>query len=127
MAKLRHIAVTVPDMEETATFYEKTFGMERVWSREIGVMLTDGTVSMAVLRFPTDEMAGDERGKDYFGLHHIGFETDDAEALTARIENSGGKYLGVSPGPPGVNAEHKFRDPHGVVFDVSEHGWVGTK
>ena len=29
MAKLRHIAVTVPDLEAAARFYEDTFGMAR--------------------------------------------------------------------------------------------------
>ena len=45
MAKLRHIAVTVPDMQEAATFYEKTFGMERVFESGIVIMLSDGTWS----------------------------------------------------------------------------------
>ena len=47
--------------------------------------------------------------------------------IARRIESNGGHYMGLSPGPPGRNAEHKYRDPDGVVFDVSEHGWVGTK
>ena len=127
MAKLRHIAISVPDLKEAAKFYEDSFDMERLRENDIAINLSDGVMNVTLLRFPTDEMAGDERGKDFFGLHHIGFETDDAEALIARIEKCGGKYMGVSPGPEGVNAEHKFRDPHGVVFDVSEHGWVGTK
>ena len=57
MAKLRHIAVTVPDMEEAATFYEKTFGMERVFESGIVIMLSDGTISLAILKFKTDEQA----------------------------------------------------------------------
>ncbi len=127
MPKLRHIAISVPDLEEAARFYESAFGMERLRENDIAINISDGVINVTLLRFPTDEMAGDERGKDFFGLHHIGFEADDADEMSARIEKSGGKYMGVSPGPPGVNAEHKFRDPHGVVFDVSEHGWVGTK
>ena len=127
MPKLRHIAISVPDLEEAARFYESAFGMERLRENEIAINISDGVINVTLLRFPTDEMAGDERGKDFFGLHHIGFEADDADEMIARIEKSGGKYMGASPGPPGVNAEHKFRDPHGVVFDVSEHGWVGTK
>ncbi len=127
MPKLRHIAISVPDLEEAARFYESAFGMERLRENDIAINISDGVINVTLLRFPTDEMAGDERGKDFFGLHHIGFEADDADEMIARIEKSGGKYMGVSPGPPGVNAEHKFRDPHGVVFDVSEHGWVGTR
>jgi hypothetical protein len=25
------------------------------------------------------------------------------------------------------NAEHKFRDTYGIVFDISTHGWDGAK
>jgi hypothetical protein len=26
-----------------------------------------------------------------------------------------------------ANAEHKFRDPYGIVFDISTHGWDGAE
>lgn len=127
MGKLRHIAITTPDPEATATFYEDTFGMQRVWSREIGVMLTDGIVSMAILRFPTDQMAGDERGKDFFGLHHIGFVVDDLDAYGAAVEENGGKYHMRLPHVEGQNeadTEHKYRDPDGVVFDIVNNSYA---
>lgn len=31
-----------------------------------------------------------------------------------------------TPSPPGRNAEVKYRDPDGVVFDLSKEGWIGT-
>ena len=127
MGKLRHIAITAADPDAAATFYEKTFGMERVWSREIGVMLTDGTVSMAVLRFPTDEMAGDERGKDFFGLHHIGFAVDDLGASGAAVEAHGGNYHMRVPhleGQDETDTEYKYRDPNGVVFDIVNNDYA---
>ena len=127
MTKLRHVAISVPDLKEAAKFYEDVFEMERMRENDIAINLSDGVMNVTLLRFPTDEMAGDERGKDFFGIHHIGFQTDDADAIARRIEKAGGKYMGKSPGPQGINAEHKYRDLHGVVFDVSEHGWVGTK
>ncbi len=127
MAKLRHIAISVPDLKKAAQFYEDVFDMERMTENDIAINLSDGVVNVTLLRFPTDEMAGDERGKDFFGIHHIGFQTDDAEELGRRIESKGGHYMGLSPGPPGRNAEHKYRDPDGVVFDLTEHGWIGTK
>ena len=127
MGKLRHIAITAPDPEAAATFYEQTFGMSRVWSREIGVMLTDGTVSLAVLRFPTDTMAGDERGKDFFGLHHIGFVVDDLEASGTAVAEHGGRYhmrLPHTAGGDRDDTEHKYRDPDGVVFDIVNHRYA---
>jgi lactoylglutathione lyase len=118
MAKLRHIAVTVPDPEATATFYEKTFGLERVYKSNFGVLMSDGTVSLAILRFPTNETAGDERGKDFFGLHHMGFVVDDMEEARNKIKANGGRYHMKVPGRPNSETEEKYRDPNGVVFDI---------
>eukprot|EP01036_Dinobryon_divergens_P021012 gene21012-28834_t len=77
MAKLRHIAMAVPNPEEAAKFYIKTFGMTEVGKTESpiasGVYLTDGTINLALLNYKTDEAAGKERGKDYVGVHHVGF------------------------------------------------------
>ena len=36
-------------------------------------------VSLALLDYKTDEAAGEERGKDYVGVHHIGFWVDDLD------------------------------------------------
>jgi catechol 2,3-dioxygenase-like lactoylglutathione lyase family enzyme len=35
MAKLRHIALSVKDLQESATFYEEAFGMERVRESDV--------------------------------------------------------------------------------------------
>ena len=126
MAKLRHIAISVPDLRKAATFYEEVFDMERLRENDVAINLSDGVVNLTLLRFPTDEMAGDERGKDFFGVHHIGFMVDDPEQIGKRITDRGGAHMGKSPGPPGLNAEEKYRDPDGVIFDLSEEGWIGT-
>ena len=51
MAHLRHIALSVPDPEKTARFYEKTFGMKRVGTLDhdqaSGVYLSDGVINAA--------------------------------------------------------------------------------
>ena len=126
MGKLRHVAISVPDLQKAATFYEEVFDMKRVRENKVAVNLSDGVMNITLLRFPTDEMAGDERGKDWFGVHHIGFQVDDPDETGKRVVDRGGHYMGRSPGPPGLNAEDKYRDPDGVVFDLSEAGWVGT-
>jgi len=118
MGKLRHIAVTAADPEAAAQFYEKTFDMERVRESKLGMLLSDGTVSLAILRFPDDKTAGDERGKDFFGLHHMGFVVDDLKAAGEAIESNGGRYHMKIPSREHADTEVKFRDPNGVVFDV---------
>lgn len=123
MGKLRHLAITVPDVEEAATFYEKTFEMNRVWKGELGVMLSDGIVSLAILKFPTDKLAGDERGKDFHGLHHLGFVVEDLDGMAKTIEANGGCYHMRLPGDQAGETEHKFRDPNGVVFDIVDESY----
>jgi catechol 2,3-dioxygenase-like lactoylglutathione lyase family enzyme len=126
MAKLRHVAISVPDLQMAAKFYEEVFDMKRLRESKVAVNLSDGVMNLTLLRFPTDEMAGDERGKDWFGVHHIGFQVDDSEKVGKRVVDRGGIHMGAAPSPPGANAEEKYRDPDGVVFDLSEHGWEGT-
>ena len=94
--KLRHVAISVPDIEVAAQFYEKTFGMERINEVQTnhgnGISLSDGVVNLTVLNFPTDESAGDERGKDYVGLHHMGFIVEDLESASEHVVEQGGSY-----------------------------------
>jgi methylmalonyl-CoA/ethylmalonyl-CoA epimerase len=125
--KLRHIAISVPDKEKAARFYEETFGFKRVSESRVATRLSDGVMNITLLQFENDEDAGDERGKDFVGLHHFGIWVEDIETMKRAIETHGGKsHAGPTAHVP-ENAEHKFRDPYGIVFDISTHGWDGAK
>ena len=137
MAKLRHIALSVPDPEKSADFYCAAFDMERVGTTDSplakGCYVSDGVITVALLKYKTDAWAGyvageDERGKDYVGPHHLGFWVDDVGETEAKIEEAGGKYF---QGRPAENApttfyEMKFRDPDGIIVDVTHLGWRGA-
>ena len=131
MAKLRHIAISVPDLEKSAAFYEQTFGLKRVnfvvTPYGDGLSLSDGVINLTLLHFHTDDAAGDERGRDFVGIHHFGFIVDDLEAMSKKIEQHGGRFHRELKGGGGVDFERKFRDPDGVVFDISHKGWVGIE
>ena len=131
MAKLRHIAISVPDVEKAAKFYEDTFGLKRVNYVETpygdGLSLSDGVINLTLLVFHTDSAAGDERGKDFVGIHHMGFIVDDLEEASRKIEANGGTFHRELKGGDGVDFERKFRDPNGVVFDISHKGWIGIE
>ena len=131
MAKLRHIAISVPDLEKSATFYEQTFGLKRVnfvvTPYGDGLSLSDGVINLTLLHFHTDDAAGDERGRDFVGIHHFGFIVDDLEAMSKKLEQHGGRFHRELKGGGGVDFERKFRDPDGVVFDISHKGWVGIE
>jgi len=135
MAKLKHIALSVKDPEATAQFYENAFDLQRVGEIDSalaeGIYLSDGVINIALLLYKTDEMSGyvegeDERGKDYEGIHHMGFMVDSLEDTEKKIEEAGGKYLMGRPsdGPePNTFYEMKFRDPQGVIVDITHLGW----
>lgn len=128
MAKLRHVAIQVPDLEVAAEFYTKALNMERVGEAEspIGdaVMLSDGTVNLTLLKFEEGQK-GRRNGPDWAGVHHIGFIVDDEEATAKKIEDLGGEFFfRIGNEYPGVDAESKYKDPFGIVFDISEEQWM---
>ena len=130
MAKLRHIAITVPDPDKAAEFYMRAFGMRKVgetdWANARGVYLTDGTINVALLHYKTEEAAG-ARGRDFVGVHHFGFLVDDVQATRTRIETAGGKYWMGEEKKDGGFYEVKFHDPNGIAFDISANGWTGAE
>ena len=131
MSRLRHIALSVPDPWKAAEFYMKAFGMKKVGETDSslarGVYLTDGFINMALLNYKSDEAAGEERGKDYVGIHHFGFWVDDVEQTVKDVEAAGGKYyMGEVPVLSNIFYEVKVRDPHGVIIDTTAHGWGGA-
>src|ERR1700674_3915658 len=78
--RIRHVALSVQDPWETAEFYKDALGLEEVTELDgalaEGVFLTDGVVNLALLKFKTDA-ASQGTGKDFVGIHHIGFWVDD--------------------------------------------------
>ncbi len=132
MAKLRHVAIAVPDPEKSAEFYCETFGLSRVGETDsplaTGVYLSDGTVSLALLNYKNDESAGLEMGKDYVGVHHLGFWCDDLDEQRKEIEANGGEFfMDLPTEKESLCYEMKFRDPDRIIFDISHNGWVGAK
>ncbi len=126
--KLRHIAISVPDVEKAAAFYENAFGLKRENKTATAVRLSDGTVNLTLLNFPTDADAGDERGCDFVWLHHIGVWVDDLGEAAEQVKRAGGTFQSMEDAEiPIEHAEHKYRDPFGVVIDVSTRGWDGAR
>jgi catechol 2,3-dioxygenase-like lactoylglutathione lyase family enzyme len=138
MAKIKHIALATQDPEKTAKFYIDVFGMKQLGRIDHpavgGYYLSDGDINLAILKFKNDAVAGAERGKDYCGIHHIGFQVESLEAIAERLAAAGSTRrddvnaaLGVGKGEQRyVNVEVKYSGPDGVMLDVSETGWVGA-
>jgi len=138
MPKIKHIALSTQDVDATAKFYIDVFGMKEIAKVDSpgasGYYLSDGDLNLAILKFKSDAVAGVERGKAWSGIHHIGFEVESLEDITAKLAAAGSKprddvnaALGVGHGRRhGGNVEVKYTGPDGVMVDVSETGWVGT-
>jgi catechol 2,3-dioxygenase-like lactoylglutathione lyase family enzyme len=133
MARLRHFAIVVTDLDKAAAFYQGVFDLKRVGREdlEIGsaIYMSDGVINLALLNFKGKEgsRASDlPEGSSFAGAHHFGFQVDDLAAAQKRIEAHGGKFFFDLGDERLGNFERKFKDPDGIIFDISEHGWQGT-
>ena len=138
MPKIKHIALSTQDVEGTARFYIEVFGMKEVGKIDDpgtrGCFLTDGDINLAILNFKNDTAAGVERGKAWSGIHHIGFQVEGLDAIGERLAQAGSQRredveqaLGVGGRQAHGNVEVKYTGPDGVMLDVSETGWLGTR
>ena len=139
MAQIKHIAIATQDADATAKFYKEVFGLREIAKLDSpnakGYYLSDGNINFAILDFQNDQVAGAEYGKTYSGIHHIGFEVESLEEIAEKMRSADSepredinKALGVGmPGARHSHVEVKYGGPDGVIIDVSETGWVGTR
>lgn len=131
MGKLRHIAMAVPNTDETAKFYEQAFGMTRVRESASAILLTDGVISLAIL-----DNKNSHEALGHNGLHHMGFISDDVDRTAASAEQSGAVYAdkdeniakrfagrgqmqeGKLTAEAQKQEQRKYVDPNGIKFDI---------
>lgn len=133
MAKIKHIAIATPEPEKTAQFYQAVFGLQVAARADVAdteaVFLTDGDINVALLRFKTDETALHPEGMRFIGLHHIGFLVQDQaeyDEAVRKLRELGAPFLQGGPAKSEATYfEVKAKDPNGITFDISIHGWAG--
>ena len=132
MPRIRHIALTTKDPDKTAAFYKEAFGMREIRRNPRGaVFLTDGYINLAVLNYKTEKDADvGAHGPNFNGIHHFGFEVEDLDQATAKLEKAAGQQLTAKDGldmemmaGSHRNFEMKWAGPDGVVIDISHTGW----
>jgi lactoylglutathione lyase len=116
--RLRHIAIIVPDPEAAAKFFEHAFDMKRAGTARRGIYMSDGVMNVALLKREADE--------EPIGLYHFGMWVDDLDAAEKKVLDAGGSYLAGRPTSPSSYYEAKYKDPLGIVFDLTHTGWVGA-
>ena len=129
MAKLRHIAIAAEDPFVTAEFYKQAFEFKEVRRLEpgapgktYGVFLSDGTLNMAILHFGWDQGPG----LDFRGIHHFGVLVEDVDEMIEKLEKLGAKCFARRPESQKGFYETKFHGPDKVVFDITDHPWLGS-
>jgi predicted enzyme related to lactoylglutathione lyase len=132
MARLRHFAVVVRDLERAARFYEGVFDLKRVGAETLdfatAIYLSDGVINLALLNYHGKRGSGLDDAKSFVGAHHFGFQVDDLAETQRRIEAAGGSFFfDLGNDEEKENFERKFKDPDGIIFDISKRGWQGTK
>jgi lactoylglutathione lyase len=118
MAKLRHVDLIVEDPEASAKFFEQAFDMKRAGSARRGIYLSDGTVNLALLKRESE--------KERVGIYHFGMWVDDLDSSEKKVLAAGGEYLAGRPTSPNSFYEAKYKDPNGIVFDLTHTGWAGA-
>ena len=118
MAKLRHIALIVPDPEKAAKFFEDAFEMKIAGKARRGLYVSDGVMNVALLK---------QEGDEKIGIYHFGMWVDDLDEAEKKVVNAGGSYLAGRPTSPQSYYEAKYKDPLGIVFDLTHTGWVGAE
>jgi methylmalonyl-CoA/ethylmalonyl-CoA epimerase len=139
MAKIKHIALSVSDPDAAAKFFTDVFEMKVVAKFDgrgaKGCSLSDGDFNLTLLDFKYDVMAGEGRDKDWLGVHHFGFQVESLEAIHDKLIGAGSQpltaineFLGVGLAKrQESNVEVKYGGPDGIMIDVSETGWDGTR
>ena len=125
MAKLRHIALIVPDPEKAAKFFDEAFDMKIAGRARRGVYVSDGIFNVALLK---------QEGNEKVGIYHFGMWVDDLDQAEKKVVDAGGTYLAGRPEPAAAGTapdahsyyEAKYRDPLGIVFYLTHTGWIGA-
>ncbi len=117
-AKLRHIAIIVEDPDKTAAFFQAAFGMIRTKDNRRGCHLTDGTMTVALLKREEPEE---------LGIAHFGMWIDDFDEAEKQATEAGAVYMKDRPtASTTAFYEAKFESPEGLIFDLTHSGWPGA-
>ena len=122
--KLRHIALSVQDVAQAQKFFEDAFGMTKAGDAQNGIYMTDGTINVALLA-----KGGKVPGVDnpYYGVMHFGMWVEDLAQAEEQVKQAGAvHYQGRPPNTPNSYYEVKYRDPTGIIFDITASGWKGA-
>lgn len=126
---LHHINFSVTDLERSADWYEKVFGLSRGWEMQD----TDGQGRKIVLLHPESPFRlvlslhqsnpGDAASEFRTGLDHVAFTVADRRELEAwqrRLDEAGVEHTPIKEGATGWLII--FRDPDNIQLEMYTQG-----
>jgi len=117
---LRHVALNVRNVRESADFYCNVLGMRIEWEPDPdNIYLTSGSDNLAIHKLPDGEQPGSVQT-----VHHIGFvvrRPEDVDTVAARLEARGISLVQpVKTHRDGARSFY-FRDPDGTLIQLLYH------
>jgi len=117
MPRINHIALKVEDLDKTADFYEKVFGLSAVGKSRSEDRsrnrLSDGEIDLTFLKYDNDKSDMALAAGGGACIHHFAIEVDDLNKYVAEVRKAGCEILGDSKTPP-----IKFRLPGGPLAEI---------
>jgi len=113
--KIRHLAIFARDPAKMARYYQTVFDMKLVHTYGEACFVSDGYLTMAILKHRLD-------GSAPVGLNHFGFVVDSNEEIIRRTADFGLEAPKKRPADRPF-AEFRACDPEGNFFDVPQPGY----
>jgi len=115
---IHHVLFPTTDMDRTAEFYEKVFGMKRIpITRRMGslevLLMTNGNFDLHFT--PVDEPTS-------LAPYHFALEVEDWDAFIAHLETLGIDYADVRERPQNNSKTSEITDPNGHGVEIVWHG-----
>jgi lactoylglutathione lyase len=117
MPRIAHIALKVEDLDRSAEFYEKVFGLSSVGKSRAEDRsrnrLSDGEIDLTFLKYDDDKSDMALAAGDGPCIHHFAIEVDDLKKYVAEVRKAGCEIFGDPTTPP-----VKFRVPGGPLAEI---------
>jgi catechol 2,3-dioxygenase-like lactoylglutathione lyase family enzyme len=121
MARIVHIAMKVDDLDGTADFYEKVFGLpaagkSRSEDRSRRAV-SDGNINLTFLKYDSEESPMAKAVGEGPCIHHFAVEVDDLEKYVSQAREFGCEILSDP-----TKAPVKLRIPGGPIMEIVPEG-----
>ena len=122
--KRRIIVFDAADLDAESAFWAAMLGGAVVADADWHSVVVDGEWVLGVQHAPNHVPPEWPDGVQQ--QMHLDLWVDDLDEAEKKVTQAGGSYLTGRPTSPNSFYEAKYRNPDGVVFDLTHNGWAGA-